>query len=249
MAISVCRLSCLTVILVLIIALTTFELRVRLVVVIILLAPGFVMFAILLGTRVHFVTIGISDLLFGNLVNILLQILRPIERHILLVVCRVSVAIALLTIDGHVRNAGLRGIIHLLWRVHALLRVELLCLLHHILLVGLQRLAHDLLALRVRQQVTVRVNQVAELRQVLVDWVIIHLLAELVEVVLVRVILEDSEVDLLEAAQWVDGTALTLRVLEEVLRARIHPLVRILSWASTTAATRGRVTQLTVGTL
>lgn len=245
---SVCRLSCLAVILVLIFSIATFmlELRVGLVVIVILLVLGVIVPTILLAHVVSNVTISISDLLFGNLVNILLQILRAIERHILLEVTRVSIAIVLLAIDGHAR---LLAVVHLLWHVHVLLRIELLRLLHHILLVRLHLRIDYLLALRGRQQVTVRVDQVGELLQVLVDRILIHLLAELVQIVLARVILEDSEVDLFEATQRVHGTALSLRVLEEVFSARIHPLVRILSWASTTAAARGRVTQLAVGTL
>lgn len=100
-----------------------------------------------------------------------------------------------------------------------------------------------------RQKTALFVDQVGELLEVHVDRVLVHLIAELVQVVLRRVVLEDSEVDLFEATERVDGTALALRVLKEVLGARIHPLVGILSWASTTAAARGRVTQLAVGTL
>ena len=118
-----------------------------------------------------------------------------------------------------------------------------------VLLIRLQLRIHDLLALVSRQKVTLLINQVAELLQVHVDRILVHLLAELVEVVLRRIVLEDSEVDLFEAAERVDGTAFTLRILEEVLRARIHPLVGVLSWASTTAAARGRVAQLAVGAL
>jgi hypothetical protein len=149
--IGVCRLGCLSVVLVIIFTVATFsfELRVRFVVIVILPVLG-IRLTVLLGRLVGSITISISDLLFSNLVNILMQILRAIERHILLEVCRVSIAIALLAIDGHARYR-LLTVIHLLWRVHVLLRIELLRLLHHILLVGLHLRVHYLLALILRQ--------------------------------------------------------------------------------------------------
>ena len=53
---------------------------------------------------------------------------------------------------------------------------------------------------------------------------------------LLRIELEDDEEDLLKAAKWIYWTSVTLGGLEEVLRSRICPLVRILSWSTPAAA-------------
>jgi len=76
----------------------------------------------------------------------------------------------------------------------------------------------------------------------------LHIFLELLLVKLLRVG-ENGVVDLLEAAQGVDGTAFSLRSLEEVFGPWVEPLVWVLSRSATASAARGRVAQLAVRTL
>ena len=58
--------------------------------------------------------------------------------------------------------------------------------------------------------------------------------------------LEDDSVDLFEAAEGVDWTAVSLRSLEEILRPRVFPLVWVLSWTTSASARGGRISQFAV---
>ena len=109
----------------------------------------------------------------------------------------------------------------------------------------------------------VRVDQVGELDEVLVDRVLVHLLLDFVSLLLVLVrglrlirrgpflsiidaVSKNSHVHLLEAAKWVNGTAVSLWSLEEVLSSRVQSLVRVLSGAAPASATRWRISELAI---
>lgn len=79
------------------------------------------------------------------------------------------------------------------------------------------------------------------------DRILVHLVAELSYLMRLWVELENDEVDFLEAAERVDGSAIAFRSLEEVFCTRVHPLVRIFAWAASATATCRRVPQLSIG--
>lgn len=84
-----------------------------------------------------------------------------------------------------------------------------------------------------------RVDQVGELDEVLEDWVLIHVVGHL----------EDYSINLLEAAKRVHWTSISLRGLEEVLSSWVLPLVRVLSWTTSSSARCWRIPQLSVWSL
>lgn len=60
---------------------------------------------------------------------------------------------------------------------------------------------------------------------------------------------KDGHVHILEAAEGVYGTAISLRSLKEVLSSWIQALVRILPWSTSSPATGWWVSQLAIGAL
>lgn len=57
---------------------------------------------------------------------------------------------------------------------------------------------------------------------------------------------EYDDVHFLEAAERVDGAAISLRSLKEVLSPWVQSLIRVLSWSTPTSAARGRISQLAI---
>ena len=61
--------------------------------------------------------------------------------------------------------------------------------------------------------------------------------------------LEDYSVHLLEAAEGIDWASVSFGSLEEILGSRVLPLVRILSWATSTSSGSWRISQLSIWAL
>lgn len=60
---------------------------------------------------------------------------------------------------------------------------------------------------------------------------------------------ENLSVDVLKAAQWVYRSTLTLWGLEEILSPWVKPLIRILSWSTSSSAACRRVSLFTIWSL
>ena len=99
-------------------------------------------------------------------------------------------------------------------------------------------------------------DHVRELDEVLEDRVLEHLSANLFPLFLIllagsilvvlQVVCEDSHVHILEAAQGVDGTAISFRCFEEIFGSWIESLVWIFSGSSSSPTTRWRVAHLPI---
>ena len=104
------------------------------------------------------------------------------------------------------------------------------------------------------KKVTVCINQGRKLDEMLVNWIIIHALFKWPgrnrwEGGIWIGHLENDIVNFFEAAEWVYWTSISFRSLEEIFSSGILPLIRILSWSTSSSATCWRVSQFTIRTL
>ena len=73
-----------------------------------------------------------------------------------------------------------------------------------------------------------------------------HLISKLINVVRLRIVLEDNEVYFLVARKRIHWATVPFRSFEEVLSSRVHSLVRVLPWPTSASATSWRVSELAI---
>jgi hypothetical protein len=96
-------------------------------------------------------------------------------------------------------------------------------------------------------EVSIGVNEVRELHEVLEDGVLVHVFLQLSGIELLR-IRKDGAVDLLEAAERIDWSTFAFRSLKEIFSPWVKSLIWVLSWSASSSAACWWVSELSIGT-
>ena len=103
-------------------------------------------------------------------------------------------------------------------------------------------------ALLLGKKFALGIDQVRKLNQIFINWILIHLLSKLINIVLARIVLKYCKIYFFETTQRIYRSTISFGCFKKIFCPWIKSLIRIFPWPSSAPATSRRISQFSIWT-